>query len=170
MLQPKYDEFFNKFQNDFYKSIPAFQSYSNYDINNYTFKLLNIMAKGHPHLAFELLSIYGNCIKVDECPDLIRALQHNFCNQYKKDVMNHVFWKQSTKKAKFEKNKAKILTVKRKSKDVVEFPLHIQDKIQTILMLDNKDYETLKYTSKVQKVGLELIRRFEKSQIKLIKH
>ena len=163
-------EFFNKFQTDFYKSVANFSKYSNYDINHNSFKLVNVMAKGYPILAFEILSIYGNILKFSECPDLIRALQHNFTSGFSRNPMKHVFFKQSTKKAKAVKvEKPKILSKKRLSKDLVDFPDHVVDEIQTLLFLDSKDYNTLKYTDNVQKLGLEIVRNFEKSLIKEIK-
>lgn len=163
-------EFFNKFQTDFYKSVQGFSKYSNYDINNNSFMLMNVLAKGYPILAFEIMSIYGNVIKFSECPDLIRALQHNFTSGYSRNPMKHVYFKQATKKAKSVKvTKPKILSRKRLSKDLVDFPDHIVQQIQTMLFLDSKDYNTLKYTDNVQKLGLDIVRNFEKSLIKEIK-
>ena len=56
-----------------------------------------------------------------------------------------------TKKSK-DGNKSKIQEV-----TGIDFDISVQREIQSILFIDNKDYENLKYTDKVQFLGKQIL-------------
>lgn len=149
--------FFNKIQNDFYKNPRNFSAYSNYDINLNSYLLVNNIAKGFPHLAFDILGIYGNLIKFNECPDLIRALQYKFIGGFTSNNMKHVYYKQgkSTKKASTTPKTRK----KKGDVEIVEFDSLIVAEIMQQLFIDKQDYDAVKHTTTVQYLGNELTRK-----------
>lgn len=149
--------FYNRFQNDFYKNINNFKNYSNYDINQNSYMLINGIAKGYPHLAMDVLGIYGSVIKFNECPDLIRALQYRFVNGFVSNNMNHVYFKQSKNKPNLPHSN-KTRKRRRKKDDViaVDFEPKIIEKIMQKLFIDRLDYEEIKYNKTIQNIGHEL--------------
>lgn len=158
--QNNYQEF-NQFQTYFYTNINQFNMFSNFEIKRNSVQLLVNISKGYPNLAYEILNIYSPDVKAIESPAIIKALQRNkFVNGFSKPkIPQYIFFK-TVKVPKIKEVKKKI--VKKKNKDVIEFDEIIKDKIQTLLFLDEKDYQDFKYTEKIQKLGKNLLNNFEK--------
>lgn len=157
-----YYQEFNKFQTLFYTDITKFNNYSNYDIKKHAFVLLNNMAKGFSELADTFGNLYSPIVKTIQSPAIIKALQHRFVNPYSYcRVPQFIYYKsmakskdtksKDTKKSK-DGNKSKIQEV-----TGIDFDISVQREIQSILFIDNKDYENLKYTDKVQFLGKQIL-------------
>jgi hypothetical protein len=164
MEQPKNNDylFFNKFQTFFYTNIAEFQNFTYFEIKNNSFTLLNNLIKGFPHLAEELMNIYSPAVKIFESPAIILALQRKFVNNFSRPrVPQYLYYK--SMKAKPES--------KKKSKDVKvngvilkEFPMEVKKEIMSILMYDTKTYEYLKYSTKIQFLGNQLLGEFQRKE------
>lgn len=155
---------FNQFQTYFYTNPQQFDLYSNFEIKRNAVALLTNICKGYPLLAKEILNIYSPEVKAIESPAIIKALQRDkFVNGFSKPRLpQFIFYKQGkVTKPKTVKNKTK--TTKSKGKQIIEFEDEVIDKIQTILMLDNKDYHDLKGSEMVQNLGINLTRNLNLS-------
>ena len=145
---------FNQFQTYFYTNINQFNMYTNFEIKRNSVQLLTNICKGFPLLSIEILNIYSNDVKAIESPAIIKALQRaKFINGFSKPkVPQYIYFKNlkpvKSKEPKIKESKKKI--------KYIEFEPEIVDKIQTILMLDEKDYQDFKMTDKVQELGKNL--------------
>lgn len=161
--------FINKFNNDFFTNINAFQQYSNYDINKNAYQLVHVIMKGFPQLALEIMSVYSPAIKFNECPELIRALQHKFVNGFSRNYGKFRYYKSSPKKAKVLGGVKKIVRRKKADVEIYEFSDEIQMEIKSRLFIDGKTYEQIKESEIVQHMGVELMKAFQSREIKIIK-
>lgn len=145
---------FNQFQTYFYTNVAQFNMYSNFEIRRNSVALLTNICKGFPLLAKDILNAYSPDVKAVESPAIIKALQRaKFVNGFSKSkVPQYIYYKN----LKAVKSKAPKVKVKRLSKKLINFEPEVMDKIQTILFLDTKDYEDMKYTERVQKLGNNL--------------
>lgn len=152
--KPNFQEF-NKFQTYFYTNVNQFNMYSNFEIKRNSVQLLVNICKGFPLLSDEILNIYSPEVKAIESPAIIKALQRSkFVNGFSKPKVPQYIYFKNLKPVKTKEPKIK--STKKKIK-YIEFELDIVEKIQTILMLDEKDYQDFKTTEKVQTLGLNLI-------------
>lgn len=151
---------FNQFQTYFYTNVNQFNMFSNFEIKRNSVQLIINISKGYPNLAYEILNIYSPDVKAVESPAIIKALQRSkFVNGFSKPkIPQYIFYK-TVKVPKSKEVKKKIL---KKDKNLIEFDEIIKDKIQTILFLDDKDYQEFKFTEKIQKLGKNLLSNFEK--------
>lgn len=151
---------FNQFQTYFYTNINQFNMFSNFEIKRNSVQLIINISKGYPNLAYEILNIYSPDVKAVESPAIIKALQRSkFVNGFSKPkIPQYIFYK-TVKIPKTKEPKKKIV---KKDKNLIEFDEIIKDKIQTILFLDDKDYQEFKFTEKIQKLGKNLLNNFEK--------
>lgn len=149
---------FNKFQNYFFTSIGNFNTFTDYEINEFSFLLFNSLTKAFPGTAQKYM-YYNNFIKFDKCPELIRALQHKFVNRFTRArIPQAVFFKMG------KKITVKKTAVKKGKLKFYEFDESIIGEIQSKLMIDSKTYESVKHTDKVQKLGLLIV---ESKEMKL---
>jgi hypothetical protein len=158
--QPKDNQFafFNKFQTLFYTSITEFGKFTHFEIKQNSFLLLNNLIKGFPHQATEILDCYSPHVKALESPAIIFALQRKFVNNFSRArVPQHVYFKNMKPKAESKKK------VKDTSKGI-EFDNDIVAQLQSLLMMDTKTYEYLKYSENVQKLGKQIL--FEQEKLK----
>lgn len=152
---------FSKIQTLFFTSIPGFNELSNYEIKQCAFMLLNSIGKGFPQLSHVIINIYSPHVKAIESPEIIKALQHKFVNPYQPRqgmLPQFVFYKNLEDKS--QKAKAS----KRTTKKGDEFSQDIVAEICRIMLLDTKDYETLKYTPRVQYLGNQILGEFMKKE------
>ena len=147
---------FNQFQTYSYTNINQFNMYSNFEIKRNSVQLLVNICKGYPFLSQEILNIVSPDVTAITSPAIIKALQRaKFVNGFSKaKIPQYIFYKNN--KVKTPKVKAKKIVVK--NKKLLDFEPEIIHKIQTLLWLDEKDYEDLKYSEKVQKLGINLIK------------
>lgn len=151
---------FNQFQTYFYTNINQFNMFSNFEIKRNSVQLIINISKGYPNLAYEILNIYSPDVKAVESPAIIKALQRSkFVNGFSKPKIPQYIYFKTVKVPKTKEPKKKII---KKDKNIIEFDEIIKDKIQTILFLDDKDYQEFKYTERIQKLGKNLLNNFEK--------
>lgn len=151
---------FNQFQTYFYTNINQFNMFSNFEIKRNSVQLIINISKGYPNLAYEILNIYSPDVKAVESPAIIKALQRSkFVNGFSKPKIPQYIYFKTVKVPKTKEVKKKIV---KKDKNLIEFDEIIKDKIQTILFLDDKDYQEFKFTEKIQKLGKNLLSNFEK--------
>jgi hypothetical protein len=147
--------FLNKFQSDFYTSVENFNQYTNWDIKNNGFTLICNLYKGFPVLADEILNYYSPPFIIGfQSPAILRALQRvRFVNGFTRPRNpNYLYYKQSTKKAKIIDT-----TSRKKPKGCEDFESDVAHQLMSLLFMDRKTYDYLKYTEKVQKLGKHLI-------------
>lgn len=147
---------FNQFQTYFYTDINKFNMYTNFEIKRNSVQLLVNISKGFPLLTNEILNIYAKFgPKAVESPAIIKALQQaKFVNGFSRaKVPQYIYYKN----AKVTKPKEPKVKVNKKAKKFIEFEPEIIEQIQTILFLDEKDYQDFKTTDRVQTLGLNLI-------------
>lgn len=156
--------FFNKFQTYFYTNIEAFEQFTNFEIKQNSFTLLHNLIKGYPVLGTDIMNVYApGFIYFDSCPSLIKALQRKFVNNFSRvRVPQHVYYKSLKPKTV---KKPKTIKV---SKDLVLFSEDIQFEIKSILQYDSKTYDMLKYSEKVQNIGMQLVAEFDKKELILL--
>lgn len=151
--------FFNCFQTMFYTNITEFEKFTYFEIKNNSFTLLNNLIKGFPHLAEEIMNIYSPAVKIFDSPAIIIALQRKFVNNFSRArVPQYLFYKSAKIKPE-SKRKAK--EIKKDGIILKEFPPEISSEIMSILMYDTKTYEYLKYTTKIQFLGNQLLGEFQ---------
>lgn len=156
-----YYQEFNKFQTYFYTDIVKFNNYSNYDIKKHAFVLLNNIAKGFPELADTIGNLYSPIVKAIQSPAIIKALQHRFVNPYSYcRVPQFIYFKSQAKTKEKSSTKSGTKKTTKDNKEIqkgIDFDISVQQEIQSILFIDNKDYENLKYTDKVQFLGKQIL-------------
>jgi hypothetical protein len=149
---------FNNFQNAFYTSRERFAEYSRFEIKQYGYILLNNMAKGFPNLANIIFSLKGLNFTGVESPAILQALQ---CVQFVNGFNNRKYVPQFIyfKSLKEEKQKKVI-----KVKEGLVFTPEIIAKIQSILVIDTTTYEYLKFSPKIQDLGMTIMNEKIKSE------
>lgn len=148
MADNNYEEF-NKFQTAFYTNTSAFNEYTKYEVKKHGYTLLNNLAKGYPNLADLFLNLSGFGWSGAESPALLKALQTRFVNNFNSArVPQFIYFKTE----KPEKSKEKI---KKTSKGFI-FSTDIQSEICSILMIDSKTYDYLKFSENIQYLGQQL--------------
>ena len=152
MALPDYQEF-NKFQTLFYTDINQFSQYTHYEINKHAFTLLNNLIKGFPHQAIEVLDTYSPNVKAIQSPSIIIALQRKFVNNFSRArVPQHVYYKSLKPKPEL---KVRVKKVK-KGTNIVEYMIFDNEtafQIKSILKIDDKTYQYLKNSDRIQKLG-----------------
>lgn len=142
----------NRVQTLFYTSIEGFNALTNFEIKRNAFMIIQNLGKGFPALSNILLNTYSPVVKAIESPEILKALQHKFVNQYKRAaVPKFIYFKNL--KDKEEKSSSS----KRSSLKGDEFSQDIVGEICSILKYDTKDYEQFKYSEKVQYLGNQLL-------------
>lgn len=154
---------FSKVQTLFYTSIDGFNDLTNYEIKQCAFMLLNTLAKGFPSVAHILLNIYSPDVKAIESPEILKALQYRFVNPYqpRKGMLPQFLYYKN-----LEDKSQKAKATKKVTSKGDEFSQDIQAEICRILMLDSKDYQSLKYTPRVQFLGNQILGEFMKKEQK----
>lgn len=159
VVKNQYQEF-NNFQISFYTNIEKFENYSNYDCKKHGYVLINNMAKGFPNLADIISNLKGLNWTGTQSPALLKALQRRFVNRFVNvRVPNFVYFKN----LKTEKSTEKI-KVSKKSNKLYDFDIDIQKQICSLLMIDSKTYDALKYTEKIQFLGKQINGEFVQQQ------
>lgn len=156
----KYSEF-NKVQTLFYTNVEEFKNLTNFELKRNAFMLISNIGKGFPALANIIINIYSPHVKAIESPELLRALQHRFINPYsprKGSLPKFIYFKNYEIKV----DKAKKIPTKRITEKGDDFSKEIVADICSILMYDTKTYETMKYSTKVQFLGNQLLGEFMK--------
>ena len=155
-IDTKYQEF-NLFQTRFFTSIPGFLSYSNNDFKRHGYTLLNNLAKGFPNLADLISNLNGINWKGSESPAILQALQRNFVTNYKKpEIPFFVYFKGTVEKDKTSKAK--------KTEKGYVFDVEIKSQIGSILFVDSKTFEDIKYTEEVQFLGMQILGEFKQTE------
>lgn len=145
---------FNQFQTYFYTNVAQFNMYTNFEIKRNSVALLTNICKGFPLLADEILNVWSPEVKAIESPAIIKALQRaKFVNGFSKVKVPQYIYYKNLKAAKVKVPKVKVV---KSNKKLIIFEPEIIDKIQTILMYDERDYEDFKFTEKVQTLGKNL--------------
>ena len=151
-VEKSYEEF-NRFQSAFYTNIKVFNEYTRFDFKRHGFDLLYSLAKGFPNLSNIFLNLKGIGWSAIESPGILKALQRNFVNNFNASRVPSFIYFKAEKVEKPEKIK------KIKDKGFV-FDVEIQNQIKSILFMDSKTYEYLKFTDKVQFLGQQLAGEF----------
>lgn len=152
-----YEEF-NNFQNDFYLKVNEFNEYTNFDFKRHGYTLLNNIAKGFPNLVGLIINLKGINWSAPESPAIIKALQRTkFINNFNSPrIPSFIYFKTE----KEEKSKEKI-----KSTDKgFLFDMDIQTQICSVLFIDSKTYEYLKFSPKIQFLGQQLNGEFVQTE------
>lgn len=157
---PDYTEF-NNFQYAFYTNISKFENYSNFEIKRNGYVLLNNLAKGFPALAEILINSKGIGWKGVESPALLKALQRKFINNFNSVKVPGFIYYKNLKEEKIKQPKVK------ETKLGYVFDMDIQNQICSILKIDSKTYDYLKFSKSLQYLGLQLNGEFmQKEKIK----
>lgn len=156
--------FFNKFQTYFYTNIAEFSKFTNYEIKQNAFVLVNNIAKGLPTLSTEISNVYcKGFINFQECPSLILALQRKFVNGFSRARIPQSIFYKTPKVTKLKAVAAK------QDKSLLDFDDSIAFQIKSVLFIDEKTYQYFKYSDKIQRMGKHYLEEFEKSEIEKIK-
>jgi hypothetical protein len=142
---------FNNFQTAFYTSTSDFADFSRFEVKRNGYILLNNMGKGFPNLAHIIFTLKGINWTGVESPAILQALQRvQFVNGFntRKYLPQFIYFKS----LKEEKQKDKI----KKVKEGNIFSDDIKAKIMSILFIDSKTYDYLKFGDKIQKLGLDI--------------
>lgn len=162
-MEPKYNPFeeFNNFQTAFYTSIERFNDFSLFEIKKHGYVLMNNLAKGFPHLSDLIANLKGLNWRGTESKAVLQALQHvKFINNFNRIVIPKFIYFKSNP-AKKDDKKTKVKTVEIEGKKVNEFSEDVVNIIKSILMMDQKTYDYLKYSERVQYCGNQLIGDFQ---------
>lgn len=159
MAENNYQEF-NNFQTLFYTNIGKFNDFSLFEFKRHGFVLLNNLAKGYPNLANIILNLKGIDWEGAKSPAILKALQRKFVNNFNSTrIPQFIYYKTE----KIEKSKEKI---KQTDKGLL-FDNEIQSQICSILMIDSKTYDYLKYSERIQYLGKQINGEFaQKEKIK----
>ena len=131
---------FNKFQQDFYTNISAFDKYTHFEIKQNAFMLLNNLIKGNPDLATTFINLYSPEVKCIQSPAIIKALQRKFINGFSKPkVPQFIYYKSAPTKKSTEKSN------KSSSKKEIKFDDLLKNEIEYIQSNLLIDYKTIKY-------------------------
>jgi len=148
---------FNEFQTKFYTNIKEFNELSKFEIKRHGYTLLNNLAKGYPHLSNLILNLKGFDWNGPESHQILIALQRNFINNFNTiRVPKFIYWKNLKNTVVKERVK--------KTKKGLEFGSEITTKIQSILLYDDKTFESFKYSEKVQNLGKQLLGEIEQTE------
>ena len=155
-IDTKYQEF-NLFQTKFFTSIQGFNNYSNNDFKKHGYTLLNNLAKGFPNLADLVINLNGINWRGSESPAILQALQRNFVTSYKKpEVPFFIYFKGNVEKEKTSKAK--------KTEKGYVFDSEIKAQICSILFVDSKTFEDIKYSDEVQFLGKQILGEFQQTE------
>jgi hypothetical protein len=148
MADNNYQEF-NNFQTLFYTNISKFNDFSLFEFKRHGFVLLNNLAKGYPNLANIILNLKGIDWEGPKSPGVLKALQRKFVNNFNSTrIPQFIYYKTE----KIEKSKEK---TKQTDKGLL-FDIEIQSQICSILMIDSKTYDYLKFSDNIQYLGKQI--------------
>lgn len=139
---------FREFQKAFFTSVNKFNQFTRYDIKMHGYILLNNIGKGFPALMNHIMNLKGFGFEGFNSFEILRALQQKMING-SRTLPSYLFYK--TEKTVKEKKSAK------KTEKGLEFSVDVKADICSILQYDDKTYEYLKYSKKVQDLGRQLI-------------
>jgi hypothetical protein len=149
----------NNFKEAFFTNKEKFAAYSKFEIKRNGYPLLNAISKGFPNLVDLIINLKGFNWKAPESHAILTALQcHHFINGFSKVCVPQFTYFKSFKETKTKKEKAK------KTENGLIFDEEIQQKIQSILFMDSKSYEYLKFSNKVQILGQQLLGEFQQTE------
>ena len=156
---------FSRVQTLFYTSPSGFDELTNYELKQCAFMLITSIGKGFSNFADMLINTHSPAVKAIESPEIIRAVQRKMYENtpYKGQLPPHVYYKN------LEDKSQKAKATKKVTAKGDEFSQDIQAEICRILMLDTKDYQTLKYTPRVQYLGNQILGEFMKKASKTSK-
>lgn len=146
----RYNEQFNKFQKDFYTSIRNFSSYTYFEYKKFGFILLNNIGKGFPALSQIVMDLKGFDWNGFESPEIIKALQRKFVNNYSMNKIPQFVFYKNNKQKKMSKSSVK------ETKEGKIFSDEVNKEICRILQYDCKTFDYLKFSQKVQKLGEQI--------------
>lgn len=145
---------FNTIQHSFYTSIERFSQYTNYELKKHGYVLLSNLAKGFPHLSEMISNLYGIEWKAIESAAILRALQYRLLAQYggsqKAMIPQFIYFKNLKPEAEKKERKSK------KTENGLIFDDQTKADIMSLLMIDSKTYEYLKFSKKIQSLGVQL--------------
>lgn len=141
---------FQEFQKAFFTDPAKFSRYTKFEIDKHGFVLLNNISKGLPGLINYIINLKGFNFKGFNSYEILRALQNRIMNPYAKSIPNYIFYKTN------KPEKVSVRKVIKNSKEYLEFSTDVKREICSILLYDDKTYEYLKYSDKVQKCGKAL--------------
>jgi hypothetical protein len=151
---------FQEFQKVFFTSPERFSRYTNFEVNKHAFILLTNISKGFPAMIDQILNLKGFGWTGFQSLEILRALQMKLINPYTGNRLPpYLFYK--TQKATKEKSK--------KTDKGLEFAPDVVAEICSILKMDSKTFDYLKYSPAVQNAGRQIIgdfREVEKSSKK----
>src|ERR1035437_245094 len=146
IINNQYQEF-NNFQSAFYLVINLLNAYTNIEFKTHGYSLLHNIAKGYPAMANMVFNLRGFGWKGIESPSIIKALQRNFINGFNKPRIPYQVYFPSVPQEKVK--------VKETSKGLL-FDKEIQFEVCSIMKIDSKTYDTLKFTKKIQDLGQQV--------------
>jgi len=162
MATDSHFEEFNRFQTSFYTNIKTFNEFTLFDFRRHGFTLLYNLSKGFPNLSNIFLNLKGIGWTGTESPSVLKALQRNFVNNFNATKIPNFIYYKSEKSDKTEKIK--------KTNQGFLFDQEIQNEIKSLLLIDSKTYDYLKFTEKIQFLGQQLNGEFvQKNKIKPVK-
>jgi hypothetical protein len=155
MSDNKYLEF-NNFQTAFYTDINSFEDYTLFDFKRHGYTLLNNLGKGFPALADIVLNLKGFNWKGCESPAVLKALQRKFVNNFNATrVPQFIYFKQA------QLNKEKVKSIKTDKGNI--FDIEIQREICSIMKIDSKTYDYLKFSEDIQFLGNQIVGEFQQA-------
>lgn len=147
-------QIFQEFQKNFFTNPEKFSRYTNFEVNKCAFPLLTNISKGFPALVNQVINLKGFGWTGYSSLEILRALQIKLRNPYTGSRLpSYLFYKT----AKVTKEKSK------KTDKGLEFAPEVVRKICSILRMDSKTYEYLKYSDLVQRTGRQLIGDFREN-------
>lgn len=154
-IDDKFREF-NIFQTTFYTDVIKFNEFTNFDFKRHGFVLLSNLGKGFPNLADLYINVKGFNWKGSESPAIMKALQKKFINNFSnKGIPQFIYFSQS----KVDKEKTKV----KKTENGLIFDIEIQREVCSIMRIDSKTYDYLKFTEDIQYLGSQLAGEFAQS-------
>lgn len=145
---------FQEFQKNFFTSPERFSRYTNFEVNKCAFPLLTNISKGFPALIDQVINLRGFGWTGYNSLEILRALQMKLRNPYTGSRLpSYLFYKT----AKVTKEKSK------KTDKGLEFSPDVIRDICSILKMDSKTFEYLKYSDLVQRTGKQLIGDFKEN-------
>lgn len=152
-----YYQEFNNFQTAFYTDLKKFDDYALFDFKKHGYILLNNLAKGFPNLSNIIINLKGFNWDGATSPEVLKALQRKFVNGFHRPSLPQFIY---FKNFKEEKSKEKV----KETKFGLIFSSDIKAQICSILMIDSKTYDYLKYSSKIQDLGRQINGEFMKKE------
>lgn len=139
---------FNDFQQAFYCNPTKFAGYSRFEIRKNGYRIIANILKAFPHRAIQVYNMKGFGWSGPESKEIMTALSMSFITRNNR-LPDFCYWK--TNKAEKDKTKAKKTELGLIFDDSVIF------EICSILKLDSKTYDYLKFTNDVQSIGKQII-------------